>query len=196
MGSTLPEGWVRVCKSARVTVDPQAAAVLASLRSRSPEDTAVVARAVASVLRPGDVVLLVGDLGAGKTTFTKALALALGVDEQVTSPTFTIMRQHDAVLAGGIATTLLHLDAYRLESADDVEDLGLLELLDGGAVAVIEWGDIVAAAFGADPLAIGFGWVDDDERDLVVSAHPSSAWPSRLQPALGALGALASGGAA
>ncbi len=126
----------------------------ASLVSRSLADTALFADRLAHVLLPGDVVLLIGDLGAGKTAFTKALARSLAIDEPITSPTFTIMRTYDGLLPGGPPAVLAHLDAYRLEHADAIEDLGLFELLDRGAVAVIEWGDLVAEAFATAPLVI------------------------------------------
>ncbi len=125
-----------------------------SLVSRSLADTALFADELARVLLPGDVVLLIGDLGAGKTAFTKALARALAIEEPITSPTFTIMRTYDCQLPGGSPVVLAHLDAYRLDHADAIEDLGLFELLDRGAVAVIEWGDLVAEAFDTAPLVI------------------------------------------
>jgi tRNA threonylcarbamoyl adenosine modification protein YjeE len=105
--------------------------------------TAELAAAVAASIRTGDTILLVGDLGAGKTTFVQALAVAMGATDDVVSPTFTIMRH--VPLADG--RTLLHLDAYRLHGPDDLDDLGFFELLEGDAIAVIEWGDIVADAF-------------------------------------------------
>ena len=134
-----------------------------SLRSCSPQDTEAIGAALAPVLRAGDVVLLVGELGSGKTALTRGLARALGSADPVTSPTFTIMRHHDTD-----PFTFIHMDAYRLTGPNDVEDLGLLELLDHGAVAVIEWGDIVADGLGPDHLDVRFAWVDESERTLDV----------------------------
>ena len=111
-------------------------------------ETAAVAEHVAVVVEPGDVVLLVGDLGAGKTTFTRALAVALGVDEPVTSPTFTLVRTYE-----GDRMNLVHVDAYRLSGPQDADDLALDEL-SPGAVTVVEWGDIIAPMFGPDVLRI------------------------------------------
>jgi tRNA threonylcarbamoyladenosine biosynthesis protein TsaE len=111
-----------------------------------PADTARFAAQLAGELRPGDVVLLVGDLGAGKTTLVQGLARALGSDDEVVSPTFTIMRHLGVRWASGVPGTLLHLDAYRLGGPGDLDELGLFELLDDGAAAVIEWGDVVEAA--------------------------------------------------
>ncbi len=130
-----------------------------------------------SLLGPGDVVLLVGDLGAGKTTFTKAAAVALGVDEVVTSPTFTIAHTYET-RAGSAIRSLMHLDAYRLRGADDLDAVGLFDALDDGAVALIEWGDIVAAAFD-DALVIELGIVDDDTRSIEVSWTTDGHWRSR-----------------
>ena len=149
-----------------------------TLASRSLGDTGALANAVGGLLRPGDVVLLVGELGAGKTAFTKLLAASLGVREAVTSPTFTIMTEHHYG-----DQLLLHLDAYRLEGPDALEDIGLFELLDDGAIAVVEWGDVVEAALGAMPLRIELQWVDDDARAIDVTAAVDGEWADRW-PAL------------
>ena len=114
----------------------------------------------ATVLRPGDVVLLSGPLGAGKTTFVKGVARGLGVSERVTSPTFTIVRPHACHNDRGI-DVLHHADVYRVASLDEVYDLGLGELVEESAVAIIEWGELAAAAFGEDVMRITF--VDEGE---------------------------------
>ncbi|MDQ2753926.1 MAG: tRNA (adenosine(37)-N6)-threonylcarbamoyltransferase complex ATPase subunit type 1 TsaE [Actinomycetota bacterium] len=100
------------------------------------EDTQAVARRLAGVLRAGDVVLLVGELGAGKTTFTQGLADGLGVSVPVTSPTFTLVSSYPTKKG----FDLLHVDVYRLETPVEIAALGLAELLEDGAVALIEWG--------------------------------------------------------
>lgn len=107
------------------------------LRTRSVEGTRAVAAALETVLRPGDVVLLSGDLGAGKTAFVQGLAAALGVTERVTSPTFTLAQTYQGRME------LHHLDVYRLDNLAEVLDLDLPELLDGGGVVCIEWGEVV-----------------------------------------------------
>lgn len=117
------------------------------LTSRGPDDTDALARALAPALRQGDVLLLSGDLGAGKTHFTKALAQALGARDEAASPTFPIASFLE--IPDG---ALLHIDAYRLESVAEFRDLGLEEEFDE-AIAVIEWGEIVASEFD-DYLAI------------------------------------------
>lgn len=130
------------------------------LATKSADDTRELAAQVAALARPGDLVLLAGDMGAGKTTFTQGFGKALGVTEQVTSPTFTLVRTYPARIP------LLHVDAYRLDSLQEVIDLGMHELLDDGAVALIEWGDIIAPVFPTDFLEIRleFGDADDDRR--------------------------------
>ena len=114
----------------------------------------------AGLLRPGDVVLLSGPLGAGKTTFVKGVARGLGVTERVTSPTFTIVRPHACHNEQGI-DVLHHADVYRVASLDEVYDLGLGELVEESAVAIIEWGELAAAAFGDDVIHVTF--VDEGE---------------------------------
>ena len=107
------------------------------VRTRSAEETKQVAEAIEPVLQSGDVILLSGDLGAGKTVFTQGLALALGVRERVTSPTFTLAASYEGRIK------LHHLDVYRLENLAEVVDLDLPGLLDDDAIVCIEWGEVV-----------------------------------------------------
>ena len=107
--------------------------------STSVGDTYHLAKRIASILEGGEVLLLDGDLGAGKTTFTKGLAMALGVKDEVTSPTFTIMNVYDS---GRLK--LNHLDMYRLEHEDDLYELGVEEAMDSDTVTVIEWNKLTA----------------------------------------------------
>jgi tRNA threonylcarbamoyladenosine biosynthesis protein TsaE len=122
----------------------------------------------AKVLQPGDIVLLSGQLGAGKTTFVQGVARGLGVVERVTSPTFTMVRQHVCANDLGIAT-LHHADVYRVESVGEVMDLDLGELVEESAVALVEWGEIASSVFGRDVLTVDFVLDDDDGRTLVVN---------------------------
>ncbi|MEY2566891.1 MAG: tRNA threonylcarbamoyladenosine biosynthesis protein TsaE [Actinomycetota bacterium] len=129
--------------------------------TKSADDTRELGAALTSLVVAGDVVLLAGDLGAGKTTLTKGLARGLGVTDQVTSPTFVLMRSYEGRLP------LVHVDAYRLDHLQEVIDLGLPEMLDDGAVAVIEWGDVVAPVLPPDFLEVRLEYADaDDERRL------------------------------
>ena len=127
----------------------------------SPQQTGELAERVAALVDPGDVLLLVGELGAGKTAFAKAFGRALGVEEPMTSPTFTLAREYQGRLR------VFHLDVYRLEHLSEVTDLDLPDLLDAGGVILIEWGDAIAPALPADYLEIKlvFG-VGDDDRNI------------------------------
>ncbi|MGB8180381.1 MAG: tRNA (adenosine(37)-N6)-threonylcarbamoyltransferase complex ATPase subunit type 1 TsaE [Acidimicrobiales bacterium] len=127
----------------------------------SAEDTRAAGEAFASLLRPGDVVLLSGPLGAGKTAFTQGVGRGLGVHERVTSPTFTIVRQHACRNDLGI-TTLHHADVYRVGSLGEVDDLALGELVEESAVAVVEWGEIASSLFGRAVINVSFS-VDENE---------------------------------
>jgi tRNA threonylcarbamoyladenosine biosynthesis protein TsaE len=123
------------------------------LTSRSVEDTRALAGRLAALSRPGDVVLLVGDLGAGKTAFAQGFAAALGVDGPVTSPTFALVRHYRCGESSAVRT-LIHADVYRTESLDEVADLALAELVEEDAVAVVEWGDRAALAFDESALVV------------------------------------------
>jgi tRNA threonylcarbamoyladenosine biosynthesis protein TsaE len=140
------------------------------------EGTAGVAGIVASRLRPGDLVLLSGDLGAGKTAFTQLLAAALGVEEPVTSPTFTLVRGYRTA-AGW---ELLHADLYRLEQLDEVADLGLAERLDDGAVAVVEWGERGVPALLPEYLLITLEAGATDEQRRITVEDVGGGWHDRL----------------
>jgi tRNA threonylcarbamoyladenosine biosynthesis protein TsaE len=103
----------------------------------SPEETRILGAAFAPVLVPGDVVSLSGDLGAGKTVMVQGLASALGVQGPVTSPSFTIVHEYEG------RYRLVHVDVYRLDSFQQVLDIGFEELLDPSAIVVVEWGEAV-----------------------------------------------------
>ena len=106
---------------------------MTQIASSSPEQTVEIGRRLGSALTAGSVVALEGPLGAGKTTLVKGIAEALGIDEPVTSPSFTLVCSYSG--------RLHHVDLYRLEALAEIEDLGLAELMAADAVTVIEWGD-------------------------------------------------------
>jgi tRNA threonylcarbamoyladenosine biosynthesis protein TsaE len=143
-------------------------------RTASVVDTRALAAEVAALIGPGDVVVLGGDLGAGKTAFTQGLGVALGVTEQIVSPTFTIERVYEG------RVTLHHLDVYRLDNLHEALDLGLDEALDDGEVAVVEWGEAISGVLGRDyllvRLAMGAG---DDDRTVSFLAH-GPRWTARV----------------
>lgn len=118
------------------------------LHTADPDDTAAVARHLADLAEAGDLILLVGDLGAGKTAFAQGFGAALGVQDRITSPTFTLVNEHEGRLR------LYHLDVYRLEELGEVEDLALAEMLDEEAVVLIEWGDTILPALPSQHLRV------------------------------------------
>ncbi|MGI8700257.1 MAG: tRNA (adenosine(37)-N6)-threonylcarbamoyltransferase complex ATPase subunit type 1 TsaE [Nocardioidaceae bacterium] len=118
--------------------------------SRSADETRTVGQRLASLLHAGDVVVLSGDLGAGKTTLTQGIAAGLGVSGAVTSPTFVISRVHRPTGGG---PGLVHVDAYRLSGAGELDDLDLDETL-ADAVTVVEWGDGLADGLSGERLRI------------------------------------------
>lgn len=122
----------------------------------SEQETEKLAYQLADKLGPGDVLTLEGDLGAGKTTFTKSIAKGLGITRNVNSPTFTILKQYEGRLP------LNHLDVYRL--ADSDEDLGWDELFYGDAVSIIEWAHLIKEDLPEERLAIQIHRLEDDKR--------------------------------
>ncbi len=145
-------------------------------RCRTAADTRALGAAVAGVCRPGDTLLLVGGLGAGKTTFAQGFASGLGVVGPVTSPTFTLVRHYRADGRRGI-TELLHADVYRLDHLHEVVDLALPELVERSAVALVEWGDAAAPVLGENPLSIELAVGQQDER--LVEVRGGHAWAAR-----------------
>ena len=109
--------------------------------SNSAQETEALGERLAAVLRPGDVVAYTGDLGAGKTAFTRGLARGLGVPDRVTSPTFTIVNEYE-----GGRLPLFHFDLYRMESPEELFDIGWEDYLARGGVCAVEWSENVADA--------------------------------------------------
>ncbi|WP_327369335.1 tRNA (adenosine(37)-N6)-threonylcarbamoyltransferase complex ATPase subunit type 1 TsaE [Streptomyces sp. NBC_01217] len=143
--------------------------VTVSLAVESPEQMQALGRRIAGVLRPGDLVMLTGELGAGKTTLTRGLGEGLGVRGAVTSPTFVIARVHPS-LTGGPA--LVHVDAYRLGGGlDEMEDLDLDVSLPE-SVVVVEWGDGKVEELSEDRLQVlihrAVGDTDDERRSVTL----------------------------
>lgn len=159
------------------------------LTTTSADETKAVAAALAELARPGDLVLLAGDLGAGKTAFTQGFGAALGVAEPITSPTFTLVSQYEGRLP------LNHLDVYRLDQLSEVADLGLAEMLDEGGVTLIEWGDAIVPALPADYLEVRFTYgAGDDARHLEL-VTVGSRWSARARAIATALHAWTEGAA-
>jgi tRNA threonylcarbamoyladenosine biosynthesis protein TsaE len=128
------------------------AAFPAEFFSNSPEETEALGERFALKLRPGGVLALRGPLGAGKTCFAKGLARGLGVEEEVTSPTYTIVSEYEARPADPLP--LYHIDAYRLRGEDDFEALGGRELLYGGGICVVEWSERIETALPPEAVLV------------------------------------------
>ena len=141
--------------------------------TKSGEDTRDLGAQLAALARPGDVVLLVGDLGAGKTTLAQGFGRGLGVAGPIVSPTFTLVRSYRGRLL------LAHCDAYRLQGRREVEDLGLAELLDDGAVALVEWGEVVAPSLAPDYLEVRLEMGDGDDLRQVALRPVGPSWSAR-----------------
>ena len=131
--------------------------------TRSPEETEAVGQALGKVLTPGTVLAYEGDLGAGKTAFTRGLARGLGATEQVTSPTYTIVNEY---LSGRMP--LFHFDMYRLASSDDLWDIGWEDYLERGGVCAVEWSENVADVM-EDAVRIRIEKLGEDVRRITVT---------------------------
>ena len=131
------------------------------LISNSVAQTQAIGAALSKQLEPNDVLILLGDMGAGKSEFTRGLARGLGVTGYVTSPTFTIMQLHDT---GRLP--LYHFDWYRLESAEELYELSMDEYLQSGGVAVIEWPSRAEEVLPESYLDVALEPLSDDERQI------------------------------
>jgi tRNA threonylcarbamoyladenosine biosynthesis protein TsaE len=156
------------------------------LRVSSLDETHAVAAALAELSREGDVILLAGDLGTGKTAFAQGFGRALGVSEPITSPTFTLVHSYDT---GGV--TLHHADLYRLDQLSEVVDLALGELAEYRGIVIVEWGDVAESTFG-DHLVVRLAVVDADPDARLIEINPvGGSWSRRWAPLQDALAAWA-----
>lgn len=149
-----------------------------AVTSRSVEETRILGASLAPMLVSGDVVSLSGDLGAGKTTFVQGLAAAMGVRTRVTSPTFALVHEYHG------RYRIVHVDVYRLDSWQEVFDLGFEELIDPEAVMLVEWGEALAPLLPRSHLAVDIRRsVDPDamnDRDMVFRPG-SDDWVRKLE---------------
>lgn len=160
-----------------------------SLTTASVEQTMEVAEALAQLVVPGDVILLSGGLGAGKTAFVKGLGRGLGVTEAITSPAFVLVCSYEG------RVPLVHLDIYRLERFQEIIDLGIAELGDEDGVLVVEWGEAAAPVLPADFLHVLLELGDgDDDRHLSLACVGAS-WKARMDRLRRVLGPWTEGGA-
>lgn len=130
--------------------------------SHNEMELIALGKQLGKLLEKQDVIILSGDLGAGKTTFTKGIAKGLGVDQMIKSPTYTIVREYEGRLP------LYHMDVYRI--GDDPDSIDLDDYLFGNGVTVIEWGNLLAQDLPSEYLEIIFDY-RDDEREVTLVAH-------------------------
>lgn len=143
-------------------------------RTNSADETQQLAACIADLSNARDLILLVGDLGAGKTAFTQGFGRSLGVTDVITSPTFTLAKEYSGRLL------LHHLDVYRIEELEEVRDLALPELLEGDSVTVIEWGDQIVPALPQDYLEIRLEYGSEEhQRDITIS-FVGTNWQGRM----------------
>jgi len=146
----------------------------------SVDSTRAMAAALSSLVVDGDLMALVGGLGAGKTAFTQGFATALDISDRVTSPTFTLANRYQGRLV------LNHLDVYRMEGAAESRDLGVDELLDDG-VTIIEWADVIVDALPVDRLDLRFAFGDGDDDRVIELSSDGGSWSSRRSEILSVL---------
>ena len=137
--------------------------------TNSPAQTEAVGEALAKILRPGTVIAYRGDLGAGKTAFTRGLARGLGYGEPVTSPTYTIVNEY---LSGKMP--LFHFDMYRLHSSDDLFDIGWEDYLERGGVCAVEWSENVEDAL-EEPITVTIEKLGENSRRITVEGSETHA---------------------
>lgn len=137
----------------------------------SEAETDELAGSVAALAQPGDLIVLVGGLGSGKTRFVRGFAAALGATEPATSPTFALVHNYDARIP------IVHADLYRLVSEHEVLDLGLDEAMADGAVALVEWGDIAANLLNPHRLTVTITDIDETSRAFELEGW-ADRWPA------------------
>lgn len=130
--------------------------------TNSPEETIDLASKIGAVLRKGDVIAYRGGLGAGKTTFTRGLAIGAGLDDEVTSPTFALINEYHGDL------DIYHFDMYRIESADDLETTGFFDYPMDESVFVIEWSENITGVLPANTIYIEINRTGDESREIII----------------------------
>ena len=156
-----------------------------TLLAPTADDTRAIGAAVGALLRPGDVVSLTGDLGAGKTTLVQGAARGLGVRDRVLSPTFTLVREYHGDLP------IHHLDIYRLDRVQDVLDLGFEEMIDAEGVVFVEWGDAIEGLLPEDHLQVELSIDEAGESRRIAVTGSGRSWGARwgeVEQALGPFG--------
>ena len=130
--------------------------------TNSVEETIAAAEQVAAKLNAGDIILYEGDMGAGKTHFTKGIAKYLGIDDEITSPTFALVNEYDGALP------LFHFDLYRITSEEDLYGMGFDEYVDSG-YCIAEWCEHIGTAMPDDAITVKIEKIDDTSRRITIS---------------------------
>ena len=141
-----------------------------NIRTNSEEETFELGRKMGMQARPGEIIAMTGDLGCGKTVFTKGFAKGLGIEEPVTSPTFTIMQVYE-----GGRLPLYHFDVYRIEEPEEMEEIGYSEYFFGEGVTLVEWAGLIGELFPGDTIRIDIRKnckAGDDVREITVEGLP------------------------
>jgi len=135
------------------------------LDSASPEETILIGKKIAALLSKGSVVALKGDIGSGKTCITKGIAKGLGINENITSPTYTIISEYK----NGANPLLFHIDVYRLNNDSDFEDIGGLEILNSDGISVIEWSERIPNSLPSDVIIIKMEITGHSSRKILIN---------------------------
>ena len=140
-----------------------------TFQTHSPEETRTIGQQIGETLKAGDVIALIGDLGAGKTCLTQGLARGIGIASQevVNSPSYTLINEY----AGKI--TIFHIDLYRLQHHGEIIDLGLEEYLGGNGICIIEWADRMSNLLPANYIQVTMTWVDESTRRIELQRNPT-----------------------
>lgn len=139
------------------------------LISNNPEETSEIGKYIGELLKSGDIVCLIGDLGAGKTTLTKAIAVGLEIDDYVTSPTFTLVNEYDGKYH------VNHFDVYRVSDVDEILDIGFEEYIYSDSVTIIEWANLIREILPKDVINIEIKRnLDTDCRDILIYGEGDS----------------------
>ncbi len=142
--------------------------------SKSPAETKEIGKKLGKTLNPGDVVGLIGNLGAGKTVMVKGVAEALGINEKnIISPSFTIIAEYDT------NPTLIHIDLYRIEKEDEFYDLGIESLMGKDNITVIEWAEKAKGYLPDDIIKVHINYLDENNREIILEGINEKDWNNR-----------------
>lgn len=136
-----------------------------TFKTNSPDETILLGEKIGKLLKKGDVIAYIGGLGMGKTTLTRGVSIGLGLEDQVTSPTFSLVNEYidDKI-------KLIHFDMYRVKTAIDLETTGFYDYLDEDSIIVIEWAENVLEELPKDCIYINFSLIDNNCREITISA--------------------------